>query len=473
MIQKAKSSKQFQNKILEKKLIKWSLVILSIKVLIILNIKQANINLPTGHQILVGGIWPGADAENYITAFLSLSNEGWLSNDRLLHYWPAGYPFLLLVLSEISKGLMFYVLSLSQSLVFAFSTYLFAVQISKTRLKKYSLLIFICILINPTLTLSTITIGYENIVASGILLILALLIQDLVQNSNRIFIRNCILSIGVVSVISFFQPRFIFSGIIGLAIWIFFRKPLKTASILIILVFIFASVSPAILIFRNKKANNFYAISTNLGVTMNLGAGNQADGSFDPKGKYGVPCPTIAGDAAVQDRHLVQCVVRWYQQHPLKSVKLLSNKFFYFWSPWSGPLGSGSMGRNPWNKINPIKDIALNSQEGNKLVNGTVGKIVSWSWLLGSLLLLLIGSWKLLIIKGIEGVIGIFAISQVFISCLISMGTIGDHRQRLPILGLSIFLQVVGIKTIFKGKSGGLVQGPTLPPKVATTTIPN
>ena len=53
------------------------------------------------------------------------------------------------------------------------------------------------------------------------------------------------------------------------------------------------------------------------------------------------------------------------------------------------------------------------------------------------------------------------------------MGTLGDHRQRLPILGLSIFLQAVGIKTIFKGKSGGLVEGPTLPPKAVTTTIPN
>jgi hypothetical protein len=32
---------------------------------------------------------------------------------------------------------------------------------------------------------------------------------------------------------------------------------------------------------------------------------------------------------------------------------------------------------------------------------------------------------------------------------------------------------VVGIKTIFKGKSGELVEGPTLPPKAPTITIPN
>jgi hypothetical protein len=131
------------------------------------------------------------------------------------------------------------------------------------------------------------------------------------------------------------------------------------------------------------------------------------------------------------------------------------------------------MGRNPWNKINPIVDIASNTQEGNDLVNGTTGKIVSWGWLIGSLLLLLIGLRKLLKTKGIERVIGMFAISQITVSCLISMGTLGDHRQRLPILGLSIFLQAVGIKTIFKGRSEMLVQGPTLPPKAAITTIPN
>jgi hypothetical protein len=50
------------------------------------------------------------------------------------------------------------------------------------------------------------------------------------------------------------------------------------------------------------------------------------------------------------------------------------------------------------------------------------------------------------------------------------MGTLGDHRQRLPILGFSIFLQVIGIKAAFKGKANELVDGPALPPKTKADT---
>jgi hypothetical protein len=50
------------------------------------------------------------------------------------------------------------------------------------------------------------------------------------------------------------------------------------------------------------------------------------------------------------------------------------------------------------------------------------------------------------------------------------MGTLGDHRQRLPILGFSIFLQAIGIKAIFKGKGSVLVDGPALPLKVKADT---
>jgi hypothetical protein len=233
------------------------------------------------------------------------------------------------------------------------------------------------------------------------------------------------------------------------------------------------SISPALLMFRNQNANGFTAISTNLGITMNLGAGNGADGTYRPNEKYGVPCSTIKGNAAQQDSHLVRCVISWYLSNPTKSIELLTNKAVFFWSPWFGPEAVGSMARNPWLKISPLVDIATNSEEGNKLVYGSVGKVISWIWLLASLALLAIGFWRLWRIGSIEKVVGLFAITQIILNWLIAMGTLGDHRQRLPILGLSIFLQAVGIKTIFKGKSGGLVEGPTLPPKAAITTIPN
>jgi hypothetical protein len=151
-------------------------------------------------------------------------------------------------------------------------------------------------------------------------------------------------------------------------------------------------------------------------------------------------------------------------------VELLTNKAIFFWSPWFGPEAVGSMARNPWLKVSPLVDIASNSEEGNKLIYGLFGKIISWGWILLSLTLLGIGFWRLWRIGGVEKVIGIFALSQIVLNWLIAMGTLGDHRQRLPILGLSIFLQAIGIKAIFKGKGSILVDGPALPLKVKADT---
>jgi hypothetical protein len=203
---------------------------------------------------------------------------------------------------------------------------------------------------------------------------------------------------------------------------------------------------------------------------MNLGAGDEADGSYRPKEKYGVSCSTIEGNAAQQDSHLVRCVIKWYLANPIKSVELLTNKAIFFWSPWFGPEAVGSMARNPWLTVSPLVDIASNSEEGNELIYGTVGKIISWGWILLSLILLVIGFWRLWRSGGVEKVIGIFALSQIILNWLIAMGTLGDHRQRLPILGLSIFLQAIGIKAIFKGKGSVLVDGPALPSKVKADT---
>ena len=54
--------------------------------------------------------------------------------------------------------------------------------------------------------------------------------------------------------------------------------------------------------------------------------------------------------------------------------------------------------------------------------------------------------------KGIERLIGLFAATQIVFNWMVSIGTLGDHRQRMPILGLSILLQAIGLKTVFKGK---------------------
>ena len=456
MASKSKRALMNPKRELTKTFFYWALTIFIFKLMIIFNIQ--------------GNAWLGADGENYISAYAALVKDGLFSSERLLHYWPAGYPIFLLALSFLGESWIFATLTILQSLIYSAAAFFFVYQLSKTKVRNYSFLVMLFLLLNPTLSLASICVGYESLAASGLLVTLGLLIQDLISNSSKVFKRNVILSAVTIGFISFFQPRLLLSGLVGIAIWILVRNPIKSAILVMLLAISIVAVSPALLMLRNQNANGFTAISTNLGITMNLGAGDEADGSYRPNEKYGVPCSTIEGNAAQQDSHLVQCVVKWYLTNPIKSIELLTNKAIFFWSPWFGPEAVGTMGLNPWLRISPLVDIATNSEEGNKLIYGSFGKIISWSWILLSLTLLMIGFWRLWRIGGVEKIIGIFALSQIVLNWLIAMGTLGDHRQRLPILGLSIFLQAIGIKAIFKGKGSVLVDGPALPPKVKADT---
>ena len=459
MASKSKRALMNPKRGLKKTFLYWAIAIFIIKLVTIFNIQD--------------NAWLGADGENYVAAYEALVKDGLFSSERLLHYWPAGYPIFLLILSFFGKSWLFATLTILQSLIYSAAVFFFAYHLSKTKIRNYSFLVMLFLLLNPTLSLASLCIGYESLAASGLLLVIGLLIQDLTSNSNKVFKRNITFSALTIGFISFFQPRLLLSGLIGITIWILARKPIKTAILIMTLSTAVVAISPTLLMLRNQSANGFTAISTNLGITMNLGAGDGADGSYRPKEKYGVPCSTIEGNSAQQDGHLVQCVIKWYLSNPTKSIELVSNKAIFFWSPWFGPEAVGSMARNPWLKISPLVDIATSSDEGHKLVYGSAGKIISWVWMFTSLSLLVIGFWRLWRIGGIEKIIGLVAITHIVLNWLIAMGTLGDHRQRLPILGLSIFLQVVGIKAIFRGKGSTLVDGPALPPKVATITHPN
>ena len=119
------------------------------------------------------------------------------------------------------------------------------------------------------------------------------------------------------------------------------------------------------------------------------------------------------------------------------------------------------MARNPWLTINPLKDIAT-TQDGFNVVYGGFGKVISWFWLLGGLTLLLYGYFTLWRQNSLERFIGNLAMVAVTTNWLITLFTIGDHRFRVPIMGLSLFLQAIGLKTLLKGGKAPIVDGPSL-----------
>jgi hypothetical protein len=446
MASKSKRARNVKQRNLAKDFMYWAIAVFVIKLIIIGNVQ--------------GGAWLGADGENYLKGYEFLLRDGVFSKESILNYWPAGYPLFILLLSLIGKSFVLTTLSIVQSAVFSFATYYFIIQLSKTRLRKYAYLSFLLILLNPTLSLNSMAVGYESIAASGYLLAVGIIIKDLIEKNDKNFIWLVITGSAIFGFLTFIQPRLVVSGILIMFIWILLRKPWKSASLLIALSLALTLFFPATLIYRNHQSTGQNSISTNLGVTMNIGAGANAKGGYDPK-NLGVTCETT-GTAAQQDNQRVKCVIKWYLSNPTKTAKLFYNKSLYFFSPWYGPESNGTMARNPWLKISPLQNIEKSSPEGGKLIYGGFGKLISWFWLLGGFALLIYGFSVLWIAKGLEKFIGTLAMIIVGTSWLITLISIGDNRFRLPIMGMSLFLQAVGIRTLFRGGKPPMVDGPSL-----------
>lgn len=101
---------------------------------------------------------------------------------------------------------------------------------------------------------------------------------------------------------------------------------------LAVLTLAIAMLLPSILIFRNIVANNKAAISTNLGVTMRIGAGDKATGGYSNSGGSVQCLPGVKGQE-ISDNQVVICVLKWYVEHPVKTSKLMINKTFFIGRP--------------------------------------------------------------------------------------------------------------------------------------------
>jgi hypothetical protein len=421
--------------------------------LIILLIKFFTIpNIITGVAEIWSGAWPGADGEHYLTGTTGIVVDGIYSNSDKLTFWPAGYPLLMSIFAKITLNNFLIIVSIIQSTFFAYSTYFFTKTVSKTKLVFLAVPLSFFISINPTLSLSSLAIGYESLIASAFLISAGLIIDRIDETNRRSVLLLGVLVGLLMFLVVFIQPRYLLVAIFFSLFILFLSKAqIKVKSLGIIALLAITSLAPAALIYRNHVAVGKNIISSNLGSTMKIGAGDKATGAYTETNDS-LKCESKDKVAAPTDGELIQCVVNWYLKNPFKTANLVINKSQFFWSPWSGPLANGTMARNPWLKIDPVMNIAKN-QEGRKLVTGPFGKLVSWAWLLGGLGLLFAGLIWLHRTGGQLRKLAWLSFTPILISWLVSIGTIGDHRFRLPTMGLSLFLQVAGyfaLKNRFK-----------------------
>lgn len=405
--------------------------------------------------------WYGADGENYIRGLQGLVNQGFFSDEGKLSYWPAGYPLLMWPLIELFRGYFFLVLAVLQSALYAVASAWLVDEIRKTRISSTSYLIALFFAINPTLTLNTISIGYELPVVAFSLISIAALIRFFQNEKSKILSVEAIVASVSFALATFMQPRLLVIAFVFFLVWGLAKFRLLLVPAFVSLTLGITAIAPALLIYRNYEVHGYTAISTNLGVTMRLGAGPETSGGYSNRPTGVVQCPETDGNPAEIDNAIVRCVISWYAKNPTTALKLFWNKARFFWSPWFGPEASGTMARNPWNLNHPFRTTAQ-SPEGRDLILGGFGKFVSWLWMIAGLFLLGRGFAYLWKLGDLERLLGLVLASGFALNLLSSMLTIGDHRFRIPSMGMSLMLQALGLMAIWKGKSKTDVQAKPL-----------
>jgi hypothetical protein len=399
----------------------------------------------------LSNFWMGADGENYVVGLNALVRDGIFSPEGILNYWPAGYPILLYLLGLPLRSLTLVSAGILQTIIYAVASAYFVDALAKTRLKRFSVIVALFLAFNPTLSFGSYSIGYESFVAALLLIASALLIREFQSGKKSWLSRESALAAGAISLASFVQPRMVVSGIVLFFFWALATRTKTVALGFMAITMGISLIFPALLMVRNVIATDQASISTNLGVTMRIGAGPGASGGYSNDGSE-LACPEIEGTAAEKDSAVVRCVIEWYLNNPTEVPGLFARKALFYWSPWFGPLANGTMARNPWNQNHPFKS-TVQTQEGYDFIFGTAGKVVSWAWVLGSLGFMFYGFSILWRLNGVERLLGIVSLGIVLINMVVSMATIGDHRFRLPAAGLSLFMQAVGLLWTFgKGK---------------------
>jgi hypothetical protein len=208
-------------------------------------------------------------------------------------------------------------------------------------------------------------------------------------------------------------------------------------------------IAPITMIYRNSVAIDKTVISTNFSSALRIGAGPETSGGYNRTGPE-IQCPVSESGQSLTESEYAMCIVKWYLTNPLDAGRLSFNKTKYFWSPWSGPEVEGTMARNPWLKISPAHQIAGSSESGYDFVYGPMGVLISYLWTLGQLIFLFIGYRSIRKIGEDEKFFALIVLTPVVLSWLISIGTIGDHRFRIPTMSMSLFLQVVAFLAIRK-----------------------
>lgn len=191
------------------------LCISSIKVIILFNIEPVFLGY-------AGGAWLGSDGESYLKGLDAIREDGLFTKSNYMSYFAPGYSLFLLLTSFVSKYYLLPLVSIIQTVFYAFSIHYLAKQLSVTSISKVVPLFSVVAMLNPTLSLQSLQLAYEGVVASICALVTGLFIKSTNSTNNKSSNYDILFA----------------SLLLGISIWLSLRMVLPSLGIILFWIFI-------------------------------------------------------------------------------------------------------------------------------------------------------------------------------------------------------------------------------------------
>ncbi len=384
----------------------------------------------------------GSDARTYLNAAQVLAVDGLLADAPRIPYWPAGYPTLIAQIYRLFGLQADWAVQVLQVVLLGVASWCAYRLISGVFDKATALLFTLLLAMHPALLASSNAIMYESSLASFLTIAVYLLWVAAERPGGGM--RHVVGSGLLLAIAAALQPKVILAALL-VAGWLWWQQRL---AIRVAVLMIVACLGPLALAARTEITDNHWAVSANLGVTMGIGFNDAATGGYVSTTPQ-PPCGDHA-DMFARDRALVGCSIRWAMGHPLRTAELTARKAMFYWSPMAGPLSA----RGTWYhsfRYQRVLPASLEQAGFFRTFDEATGNL----WTVLTVMLVGTGAW--LGVRDRRTRPGTTLLSlPVLAFFLVSLGTIGDARFRLPtsllITGLIAFA-LTRLWSLFRGTS--------------------
>lgn len=358
----------------------------------------------------------GPDSDTYDSAARVLADEGPLAPEVPgIPYFPAGYPLFLSVFYRVVDDPR--LATAVQVLLFGFATWIAYLLVRREFDLPVAALSTFLLCVSPGLFAASAELMYETMLGGGIVLGFDFFSRSVRGAAQR---RIPLAAAGVItlSLAATIQPKVVVVALLAIAWFAIRTRHLLAVSVLVLALL----VGPLALAARNFYAVGDFATSRNLGATMAYGMHDDATGGSD----VGFAPPCAVTSIPVEERSQFKCSIRWAIENPLEATWLGLKKVMYFSSPLVGPLA----GRGTWFHAFDFRRVLPDSLlEAMWYRNLEFALWNVWTAVWG---LLVVGGAAIAARRYPRAGVWLFAI-PILAFALVSMGTIGDGRFRLPV----------------------------------------